>query len=184
MEGWNERRHILDYDSAVALRYHGRRKEFLNALSRLDPALSVIFGAAAFGTLMKGLPNIAAACAVVVAATSAINLAFGLSDRARLHEDLFRRWGDVRGDLAELVADDDIGLRLLEVKRAKIDAESPWQLAALSALCENEEKEVRRTGPLVRIGRVQRILANWLTLPGWHPDLVSDAAPPDGQARA
>jgi len=171
MADWNERRHVLDYDSAVAMRYHGRRKAFLDALARLDPAMSLIFGAAAFGTVTTGHPTVAAGCALLVAATSAINLAFGLSDRARLHEDLFRRWGSLRGDLARLSGEDDTSLQLLEVRRAAIDAESPWQLVALSALCENEEKEVRQTGPLVRVGGLQRAVANWLTLPGWHPTL-------------
>jgi hypothetical protein len=171
MADWTERRHILDDDSAVAMRYHGRRKAFLDALARLDPAMSLIFGAAAFGTVTTGHPTVAAVFALLVAGTSAFNLAFGLSDRARLNEDLFRRWGSLRGEIAMLAKTDHEALQLLEVRRAAIDAVSPWQLVALSALCENEEKEVRQTGPRVRVGALQRAVANWLTLPGWHPTL-------------
>lgn len=169
MQDWDERRHHLEYDSAVALRYHGRRQGFLDFLSRLDPALSVILGGAAFATVVAGYPKIAAVAALGVALTSALNLAFGLSDRARLHESLFRRWGSIRAELALLADDDDQALRQLEVKRAELDAESPWQLLALSAMCENEEKVMRRSGPLYRVGWLQRMFANLFTLPGWQP---------------
>lgn len=167
---WTERLHDLDYDSAVALRYHGRRKAFLDGLSRLDPTLSVILGGTAFATVVAGYSKVAAGAALAVAGVSAINLAFGLTDRARLHEALFRRWGELRAKLVMLSEEDDAALRSLEVERAQIDAESPWQLRALSVLCENEEKEVRRTGPIYRVGWIQRSLANWFTLPGWQPN--------------
>jgi hypothetical protein len=169
MPDWTERLHHLDYDSAVAMRYHGRRKAFLDGLSRLDPALSVVLGGAAFATVVAGYPTVAAVSGLLVAFTSALNLAFGLTDRARLHENLFRQWGEVRADLALLADDDDASLRGLEVKRAKIDAGSPWQLLALSVICENEEKQVRRDSPLFRVGRMQWLFANWLTFPGWRP---------------
>ncbi len=169
MADWDERQAILDYDSAVAMRYHGRRKMFLDNLSRLDPALSIILGGAAFGTIVTGHAHLAAVASLLVAATSGLNLAFGLSDRARLHEDLFRRWGKVRAELAALPDGDDAALRVLEVERAVIDAESPWQLEALSVICENEEKAVRRDKTLFHVGWLQRVLSNWLTLPGYHP---------------
>ncbi len=169
MSDFHQRRHELDYDSAVAMRYHGRRKAFLDALSRLDPAATILLGGTAFATVFAGHANIAAAAGLTAAILSALNLAFGLSDRARLHEDIFRKWGELRAELAAIPHDDDTILRQLEVKRAKIDAESPWQLLALSVICENEEKKMRRDGELFRVGAVQRALANWFTLPGWHP---------------
>jgi hypothetical protein len=169
MADWNERRHILDYDSAVALRYHGRRKSFLDMCARIGPALSVIFGSGAFATIIVHDVFWAAVCALVVTIASALNLAFGIAERARLHESLFRRWGEIRVGLAALTENDDAELRKLEISRETLDAESPWQLLALSVLCENEEKDFRREGPLYKVEWLQRALANWLTLPGWKP---------------
>ena len=134
------------------MRYHGRRKAFLGFLTRLDPALTVVLGGAAFTTIVAGNPEYrtwAAGAALFAAVISALNLAFGLGDRTRLHEDLFRSWGMLRADLAELPDGDEGKLRRLEAKRAQIDAESPWQLLALSVLCENEEKRMRREGELI-----------------------------------
>jgi len=168
MSDWSERYHTLDYDSSVAMRYHCRRKAFLDILARLDPALSVVLGGTAFATVITGHPDIAASAGLAVAVISALNLAFNLSDRARLHEDLFREWGGILADLAVIADGDDTALRKLEAQRARLDARSPWQLLALSAICENEEKIVRRSGALYRIGGVQRSLANLFTLPWWR----------------
>lgn len=169
MPTWHERWCDLDYDSAVAMRYHGRRQGFMDFLARLDPALTILLGGTAFATVMVDLKPVAAVASLAAAGASAINLAFGLSDRARLHEGLFRRWGQLRAELALIEQDDEAALRSLEVKRAAIDAESPWQLEALSVMCENEEKKVRRSGPIYKVGWLQRTFANLFTLPGWHP---------------
>ena len=170
---WSERLHILEYDSAVALRYHGRRKAFLDGLSRVGPAISVIFGSASFAGVISNHPEIAGGAGIVVVIFSALNLAFGWGERARLHERLFREWASLIGKLAMLPEGDD-SLRVLEVERAKIDGDSPNQLYALSAICENEEKEVRGYGALVRIGRWQRAFANWGTIPGWRAELLRE----------
>ena len=132
MADWNERRHNLEYDSAVAIRYHGHRKAFLDGLSRLSPAMSVIFGSAAFATATLGLKEYAAGAGLTVAAFSAANLAFGWGERARLHERLFKDWALLNGMVAALDGGDELGLRVLEADRAKIDGDSPNQLLALS----------------------------------------------------
>ena len=168
---WDERRHIVDYDSAVAIRYHGHRKAFLDWLSRFGPAMSVLFGSAAFSAAIVGHPQTAAGASLAVAAFGAANLTFGWGERARLHERLFKEWALLNGKVATLDANDEAGLRVLEGERAKLDADSPNQLYALSALCENEEKGVRRAGDAVHINWLQSAVVNWFTLPGWraHP---------------
>ena len=174
MPQWIERLDNVDYDSAVGMRYHGRRKAFLDVLSRLDPALSLLLGGVAFTTVVTGYSNPAAAAALTIAILSALNLAFGLGDRARLHERLQREYGVLRAELVSVDFGDEAALRRIKVMHTKIDADSPEQLNALSVLCENEEKAVRRSGTLYRVGPAQRMLANWFTLPWWEP--VEDRA--------
>lgn len=165
----SERRHVLDYDSAVAMRYHGYRRAFCENASKLGTGLSLILGTAGFAALATQRPEMAAVAAGLVAAVNALNLACGTADAGRRHSEIFRRWGDLRADLADTGPEDERALRRLEVKRAKIDAESPTQLEALSILCENEEKELRREGPIYRVPRLNRVLANFIDLPGWQP---------------
>jgi len=164
-----ERRHILDYDSAVAMRYHAHRRAFFEFANRANTAVSLLLGGTAFATLVGDRSDIAVYAAASVAAVNAFTLAFGTTELAAKHADLFRRWADLRADLVRVAVDDPNALTEIEVKRATIDGESPSQLEALTVLCENEEKELRRAGPRYRIGWIQRSLAPLLTLPGWRP---------------
>ena len=164
-----QRHHILDFDSAVAMRYHARRRSFCEFVSKGGTALSLIFGTTAFSALLGSQSDVAKISIAIVAISSALNLAFGTADAGRKHGELFRNWADFRAALVKVRPDDEAEVMALEVERAKIDGESPSQLEALSVLCENEEKEVRRSGGLYRVGPIQRSFANLLTFPGWHP---------------
>ena len=169
MNNYTKRFAILDYDSCVAMRYHGCRRSFFDGLSRLNPALSIIFGGAAFATVVSDLKALAVASSLIVAVASALDLAFSISDRARMHEGLCRRWSALRAKLAVVSGDDDSGLRALEVMREEIGADTPPQLLALSVVCENREKYARDAGGIVKVPRYQLICANWLDLPWWQP---------------
>ena len=171
MADWFDRRHILDFDSSVAMRYHARRRAFLEFLARLDPALSLVLGAATFGTLITGFPKIAACAAFATTASSATNLAFGTADRARRHDTLFRQWAEFRAELASIESENERELQYLEVKRAKLDGECPGQLTALSVICENEEKAQRGDEGRCEVRWYQALFANWGTLPPWQFNL-------------
>ena len=164
-----QRYHILEYDSAVAMRYHARRRSFCEFASKGGTALSLIFGTTAFSAALGGYPGVVQIASAIVALSSALNLAFGTADAGRRHGELFRKWVDLRAELVKVRPDDEAAVMTLEVERAKVDGESPSQLEALSVLCENEEKEVRRSGGLYRVGLLQRSFANLLTFPGWRP---------------
>ena len=164
-----KRYYTLDFDSAVTMRYHARRRSFCEFVSKGGTALSLIFGTAAFSAVLSDHSGIVKVATAIVAISSGLNLAFGTADAVRKHGDLFRKWADFRAALVKVRPDDEAEVMALEVERAKIDGESPSQLEALSVLCENEEKEVRRSGGLYRVGHIQRSFANLLTFPGWHP---------------
>jgi hypothetical protein len=164
----DERRHILDYDSSVAMRYHIKRRAFLEALDRIDPAITVIFGSAAFATILTGHSYWAATAAGIATIVSAINLAFGIGERARLHDSLYRRWAALKSDLVNLANDAEPALRQLEVKRAEIDADSPAQLKVLTILCDDAERRVRGEGGISKVRWWQHLTANLLSLPPWR----------------
>jgi hypothetical protein len=165
----HKQHHILEYDSAVAMRYHARRRSFCEFVSKSGTALSLILGTAAFGGSVAGYPELAKVAAASVAIVNMLNLAYGTAEAGRKHGDLFRKWAEFRAKLVTVKPDDEAGVMALAVERAIIDGESPGQLEALSILCENEEKEVRGSGGLYLVGPVQKSLANLLTFPWWHP---------------
>jgi hypothetical protein len=164
----SERRSYLEWLCSVAMRYHGKRRSFLESFSRLEPLTTFVNGGATFGALTNGWPEFGKYAALATATLGAVNLTCNCGERARLHGDLFRRWSTLRGKLAELLPDDDIGFRRLEVERAGIDGDTPGQLEALSVVCENEERQARRSSQLSRVYWYQRILAQWFTLPPWN----------------
>ncbi|MFZ4410653.1 MAG: hypothetical protein ACOYOH_25135 [Paracraurococcus sp.] len=160
-----DRTWALDYRAAVAMRYHSRRRSFLDGLARAEPVATLLLGSSAFAAATTGLTWLVMALTLLVALLSAVLLAYGVAERAKLHERLFKAWAGFRADLARLAPDDDAALRAMEARRLEIGAETPHQLLALTILCQNEENEFRRAGEQWQVGRVQAALANILTLP-------------------
>ena len=160
-----ERRWDLEYRASVARRYHVRRAAFLDSLARLEPIVPLILSASAFAAVTNYLSDWVKGLTLTTAVFSALALAFRIGDRAKLHDQLYRRWTEVLERLLALDPAEEAGLRALESEWLKISAETPHQLRALSILCQNEENEFRRTGEIYRIGGLQRLLINWVTLP-------------------
>lgn len=163
------RYHSVDFISSVAMRYHAKRRSFFEFVSKAGTALSLALGTASVASLFAAAPDVAKYASAAIAVVSGLNLAFGTADAGRKHGELFRRWADLRAEIVKVDPNDPVAVSDLEVKRAKIDGESPGQLEALSVISENEEKEVRQRGTLYRVGWLQRALAQLFTLPGWQP---------------
>jgi len=155
----------LDYRAAVAMRYHARRRAFLESFSRLEPVLTLLLGSAAFAAAVSSLGALVPWLTLGTALVSALVLAFGTGERARLHERLFREWATFRATLARVDPADEAALRELEARRLELGADTPPQLHALTVLCQNEENEFRRSGERYEVSAFQRAVANLLTLP-------------------
>jgi len=163
--GWEDRHWALDYRAAVAMRYHSRRQSFLEGLARAEPVATLLLGSSAFAAATKEITWLVMALTLLTAMLSALLLAYGVAERARLHERLFKAWAAFRADLAHIAPGDESALRVMEARRLEIGAETPHQLQALTILCQNEENEFRRASERWRIGPVQTALAQFLTLP-------------------
>jgi hypothetical protein len=155
----------LDYRAAVAMRYHSRRRAFLDGLARAEPVMTLLLGSSAFAAATSGLNSAVMALTFLTALLSAVLLAYGVADRARVHERLFKEWAAFRGKLARVAPGDEGALRDMEARRLEIGAETPHQLKALTILCMNEENDFRRAPERYRIGRAQMMLAQIVTLP-------------------
>lgn len=148
------------------MRYHKRRRSFLEKISRIDPLITFLTGGATFTALIGGAPAVGKAIALICAIVGAFTLIFNFGESARNHGDLYRRWALLRGKLRKLAEQDEAGLKELEQERAQIEADTPSQLEALSVICENEEREVREK-TTHRVYWYQRMFANFFTLPPW-----------------
>lgn len=163
---FHSKREYLEWLASVAMRYHNRRRAFLEKVARVDPLITVITGGATYTALVGGASALGATIALVSAFVGALSLTCNFGESARKHGDLYRRWALLRGNLRKLNEHDQASLIDLELERANIEADTPSQLEALSVICENEEREFRRN-PSHRVFWHQRIFAQVFTLPPW-----------------
>lgn len=155
----------LEYQASVAMRYHSRRQAFLDSVARGEPMLALLVGSSAFAAATVKDSELTQALTLLTVALSAFALAFRPGDKARVHEDLFRRWAAFRGELVRIEAADELAIRDAEVAALEIGGVTPHQLQALTILCMNEENEFRRSPERYRMGGVQKALAQYVTLP-------------------
>lgn len=163
----------LDYRAAVAMRYHSRRRAFLDGVARAEPVMTLLLGSSAFAAATGEWTTAVMALTLLTALLSAVLLAYGVADRARIHERLFKEWAAFRADLARVAPGDEAALRGMEARRLEIGAETPHQLKALTILCMNEENDFRRAPERYRVGRAQTMLAQIVTLPFQRFDSVA-----------
>ena len=159
------------------MRYHSRRQSFLDGLARAEPVATLLLGSSAFAAATTGVTWLVLTLTLLTALLSAVLLAYGVADRARQHERLFKAWAGFRADLARIAPGDAAAMRAMEARRLEIGAETPHQLLALTILCQNEENEFRRADERWRVGRVQAMLANILTLPFQRFEPVAPTRP-------
>jgi hypothetical protein len=155
----------LDYRAAVAMRYHSSRRAFLDGVARATPVLSLLLGSSAFVAATGGPTEWVKWLTLLNVLLSAVVLAYGVAERGRTHEKLFKSWAAFRADLARLAPEDEAGLREMEARRLEIGADTPHQLQALTILCQNEENAFRRATEFYSVGPWQRAVAQFLTLP-------------------
>jgi hypothetical protein len=172
-------RHKIDWVSSCALRYHNRRRTFLDKLARLDPAITLISGGTTFGALAAKEPDLAQVFAATTAILSALSLSFGFSDRAQEHRDLYRRWAALRADLAKVKPSDEDGLRRLDAELEMIGGDTPGQMEVLSVVVENEERASRGSVGHCRVFWYQRFFAPLISLPPFNfPEQCAAPPPP------
>jgi len=112
-----------------------RREAFYDAWHKATSAVAVISGSAAVGALLSDLNNhLAIYAAAAVAVFSAIDLVVGTAAKARLHNDLRRRFLVLE---QKLVTQED-ALDRLGAEYLVIEADEPPVLRALDTICYND----------------------------------------------
>jgi hypothetical protein len=158
-----QRFHLL-FGVRRSIRYHLRRRSFFETWNTLTQALAVIFGSAAIGGALKeGYALLAIVAAALVTIFSAVNLVVGTTRKARLHEELSKRFFALERELIEAGDYDVAALAKFKGKRLEIEADEPPILKVLDCVCHNEL--LRALGyereQFLSIGPVQRLLRHF-----------------------
>jgi hypothetical protein len=142
-------------------RYHASREAFLDSVHRTLMFLIIVLGAAAItdllGTDARLIKGVFAACAVIFAA---VDLTADLSNRARCHALMKRRY-------FELLADLTAGLKNLidvEAHMHRCSADEEPAFHALLAVCWNASQEMvyGTYADAYEIPSPHRWLKNWI----------------------
>lgn len=149
----------LDFSVEKSMRYHQRMRAHYDFYHKFLLFLAILGGSAAFAEITAMSNYFAAATTVFVAAS----LVFGLAQRTRDHEFLFRRFSDLAISIRTAKEPtEDVYKGWIET-RLDIEASEPPVYWALEADCDNEVRRAwGKDKKLIPIGLWYRITMNWL----------------------
>lgn len=171
----------LTFGVGKSLRYQAKRRAFFEALHRGALALSAISASAAFTAIVGNEGDIAKWLALGIAVVAGLDAVIGFAERARVHDDLYRRFADLAAMIAEPENPTREQVRRWHVERLKIEKDEPTPLGALNVRCHNEEAEARGFGDDVkcRVMWHQVLFSQFFTLPPFGFPPISKKLPTD-----
>lgn len=166
-----DRFEILDFAVRKSIRYHDHQERTYDALHTGGRFITLLLSLGAVGKIISKHPEAGAWLALVVAVVSAAEMAFGFTKKARLHNDLKRRFCSLEEDLCQYrhAPPSEASVIALECKRLKIEADEPPTKRVLNVMCHNEvciaDERLDHVRP-IRLWR--RLLGPYVQFQGWQ----------------
>ena len=155
----------IDFGIKKSMRYHSSRRAVFERLDNFTNWLVAVAGASAFASVVgdeKG--KLAIYSTFVVMGIALADVIFGFGARARLHQDLYRRFSELAVEIAKLDEPTARDVAELRAKRLAIEADEPHIIDALERWCWNEEAEARGSNQFQTLTKWQQIRARLSTL--------------------
>lgn len=148
-----------------SVRYHMRRCRFFDQFHSFTNAIGVMAGSTAVLSAFQNHPHMAAFLAGLVAVTSAIDLVVGTGAKARLHNELAKKFILLEKEITLKGEPTGGDLREFTSHRLEIEAEEPPILRTLDRLCHNELLRAEGHPPeeFVHVPWHQRRLAHFIS---------------------
>ena len=150
----------INLNCLMNARYHSAREAFLDAVHRWFMFGIIIAGAGAVSGLFEQLvPNFNVICGAVAAVLGAADLAFDLSNRARTHSLMKRRYFELLSDLR----DGQKTLAQVEAcaHRYSADEEPAYHALLMGSWNAAQQMMYGERAELVKIPASHRLLQNW-----------------------
>lgn len=166
----DDRGYTLWWGVRRSIRYHDRRIVWFDTLHRSGRFLTLLAGGGAAATIIGRHEPWATGLALSCAAFAALDLAFDLPAKARLHAALKVKFVDIEREINLVGYEqlDSADLLRLCARRSEIERDEPPVLRCLDALCHNELCRAEGIDDHCPVRWWQRILAHL-----WYGD------PPD-----
>lgn len=167
-----KRRHEVSYRLRLSVRYHQRRTRFFDLWDKWTKAMIVLVGTSAFASIVhqQSDTNFAAWLTAFVAVIGTLSLVFSFSERARVHADMARRYGELEAEIARLPSTQEKALTEIGRRLRLIESTEPATLGALVVMCQNEiARQEGHEDKIVEVPLYQRLLAHYLDFPAPSP---------------
>lgn len=175
----------LDFSINRSRRYHNKLLAHYDNLNRLAMTFVLVGGSTTFATLLSkvqsDLPIIASALVTIVAAW---DRTFGFAEKARVHQDLYRRFSSlsarakVAGEHLTKEKFDE-----LSTENIKIESDEPGEKRMLNLICYNEERIARSKPKVFKIPWYVAMTAHFINWP-WEPEFIKAAEAPSGSTES
>lgn len=137
----------IDFGAKKSMRYHSRRRAALERCDSWANWIVAVTGASAFAAIVGEANTFAKILTFGVAAISLADVIFSFGARARLHQDLYRRFSDLAVEVSLIETPTPHDIARLRAKRLTMEADEPHVIDALERCCWNEEAEARGATP-------------------------------------
>ena len=151
-----------------SIKYHTRRQAFYDGWNNATNAVSILLGAGTVAALAHDVPFagvLTILFPVLITVFATFNLDWGSTRRARLHNDLYRRFVDLERRMISLTAIDEPDCRTLRAERLAIEADEPPTMFVVSVLCHNEVVRANGAGEHFKVPAWQKWLAHYWAFP-------------------
>ncbi len=154
----------LLFDVRRSIRYHHKRIRYYDGWHKLSTLLAAFSGSATIITVLgKAGSSWIISFATVVAIFSTSDLVFGTNQKARLHEDLSRRFIALEKSIITAKSLSAKTISNFTAQRLDIEAYEPPPLQVLDSMCHNELLKAmgHNESEFVEIKFYQRWLSNF-----------------------
>jgi len=163
----------LDFSVDRSRRYHNKLLAHYDNLNRLSMTFVLVGGSTTLGTLLNStgtkLPIVASA---VITTVAALDRTFGFAEKARIHQDLYRRFSSLSARVK--VAGEHLTKEKfdeLSSDNIKIQSDEPGEKRMLNLICYNEERVARAKSKIFKIPWYIAMTAHFINWP-WEPKII------------
>ncbi len=158
--------HLL-FDIRRSIRYHTYRRKFFDNVNNFVTASSLILGSATVGVALSTLyAHYTVWTGAATAILSAINLVARTTEKARLHNDLVKKFSEIEKKivLKPVVTAEDVRQWRAEV--ITIEMEEPPVKIILDTICHNELVYILDydESSVVKIGPIQKAFSQFIDI--------------------
>ena len=167
----------LRFSVDVSVRYHDRRRWFFDFVGRSISALSILGGSAAVAALISVVKGSGGAGELVIlfsatgiAVLNVLDLVFGFSERARLHDNLYRKYIELEAGIVGTLEPTDEQAKGWLAENLLIERDEPSTYHGIYAQCWNQSINFMRRGDEhLRRTRTWRLWLGLGHLVHWQP---------------